>query len=39
MLTMKQKQAVTRQVALRYKRARKKEKGISEFIKNYKARP
>lgn len=35
MLTMKQKQAITRQVALRYKKARKKEKGIilNEFIK------
>ena len=35
MLTMRQKQAVTRQVALRYKKARKKEKGmiLDEFTK------
>ena len=35
MLTMKQKQAVSRQVALRYKKAGKKEKGIilSEFTR------
>ena len=35
MLTMRQKQAVTRETALRYKRARKKEKGVilTEFVK------
>lgn len=35
MLTMKQKQAITRETVLRYKKARKKEKGIilNEFIK------